>query len=185
MQLYQLMLVMGVLVVALAAVAFLLWRSLRSKGADPAEASAARRSRPSLPRVGLRDKAPEPMPDEPAPAIAAERRRKIVPASIAEAAEQAQSAKAPFSEEVFGKLEQAFEAYHRNSISLETYSALVLAEQQAVERRIHQLRAELAEGEPGDEQTADLADAESAREAVRWCIDWAYERARTEQGAPG
>lgn len=180
MQLYQLTLIMAALAAGLVAVLVLAWRSLRK----PSQPRAPReRPRLQVPSAKLSRREEPTEPAEPEPAY--ERRRKLHPVSLTEESSAAQANAILFSEDVFSKLEQAFEAYQRESISLETYSSLVMAEQQAVERRILELRADIAGNEPSEPQASDLADAETAREAVRWCIDWAYERARGQQAATG
>lgn len=181
MQLYQLALIMSVLAIALVAILVLILRSLRKPDRTAGRAERAR-ERLRLPRFKLPVRTPEPEPAE--PETPHERRRTLQSVSAAEERDM-QTNGSTFSEEVFSKLEEAFEAYQRENISLETYSALIASEQQAVERRTHELRVEIVGREPSPEQAADLADAESAREAVRWCIDWAYELARGQKAATG
>ncbi len=181
MQLYQLALVMGMLAVALVAVIVFALRSTGDQKAARRTAQVTQASPRTAPNATFAEAAVEDGER------LVERRRKLPMLSETEAAERtsADTNGVSFSEDIFSKLEQAFEAYQRQSVSLETYSSLVVAEQQAVERHIHGLRAQLGRQEPTEQEAADLADAESAREAVRWCIDWAYEQARDRRTANG
>ena len=181
MQLYQLALVMGVLAIALVVVVVF---ALRSTG-DRKVASRTAQVPHASPRTTTNATFAETAVEDGEPPV--ERRRKLPTLSETEAAERtsADTKGISFSEDIFSKLEQAFEAYQRQSVSLETYSSLVVAEQQAVERHIHELRAQFGAQEPTEQEATDLADAESAREAVRWCIDWACEQARDRRTAIG
>lgn len=163
MQLYQMALILLVLAGMLVAIVVLTLRSQRS-GAKRTAAPAPSESAAPMAEA------------DPAPAKT-ERRRKLRSVSEEEAAAAAEPAAAEetsFSAGILARLEQHFEPYHAGQISLARYGALVLAEQQAVERHMAELRTEAA----GDEA---MADAEAAREAVDWCLEWAYERAQAEK----
>jgi hypothetical protein len=80
---------------------------------------------------------------------------------------------ADFGPGVLARLEAAFERYQANEIALDDYTALVLAERGAVDRRIAALNPAGA--------SAELDEALKAQESVRWCLKWAEEQ-RTGEG---
>lgn len=183
MQLYQMVLIVTAIAAALVMVVVLAFRSLRQSRATPGRAAKAKET----PRSAT----------PPQTEAKTERRRKLVPASQmekdqveeqpspSEAELQAVDAPAPaddqepgasFATAVMAKLEEAFELYQAQDISLEAYGGLVAAEQASVERRISELRS------GGSSQDA-LDDAEAAREAVEWCLQWAEDIAKGQTPA--
>lgn len=73
-----------------------------------------------------------------------------------------------YDQAVLGRLEEAFEALQAGDITLDSYRKLILAEEDAVDRRVAMLEIE------GD--SAKLQAALVAQESVRWCLDWANDQ---------
>ncbi|MCW1429876.1 hypothetical protein [Novosphingobium sp. JCM 18896] len=90
------------------------------------------------------------------------------PAAEAEPAETEDDAPADYDQAVLGRLEEAFEALQAREITLDNYRKLILAEEDAVDRRVAMLEAE------GDSD--ELQAALVAQESVRWCLDWANDQ---------
>lgn len=78
-----------------------------------------------------------------------------------------------YAEAVLAQLEAAFERLEAQEITLDTYTAQLVAEQSAVDRRIADLRAHGT--------SEELEQALAAAESVRWCLDWAAEQPRPLQ----
>lgn len=180
MQLYQMVLILAAIAVALAVVIALAVRSLRQSQTRPGRIIAKTRETPVRAAI-------------PPAEVKTERRRKVIPASQMEEqpspvevetpaveaptpAEGEEPSSTSFATAVMAKLEEAFDLYQANEIPLEAYSALVVAEQTSIERRIAELRS------GGSAQDA-LDDAEAAREAVEWCLQWAEDIAKGQTPA--
>ena len=180
MQLYQMVLILAVIAIALVAVVVLAVRSLRQSRTAPRRAIAKARETPIS--------AAAPQAD-----VKTERRRKLIPASQTEEQPsppevEPAAVEAPTSTEgeepscisfataVMAKLEEAFDLYQADEITLEAYGALLVTEQASVERHIADLHSS------GSSQDA-LDDAEAAREAVEWCLRWTEDIARGHTAA--
>ena len=153
-------------------------RQLASFATSEREAAQAQADALSLPTAG-NDRADEdggaPMPQvEPQPEPELEPERVAETAIEADAPMLTASAPAAFEQAVLERLELAFEAFQSGEVSLDGYRARVLAEESGVERQIARHQAD------GDEY--ELEGAIAAREAVRWCLDWADEHGSTPQG---
>lgn len=172
------------LVIALIVVAVLILRQMRRRG-GPRAPKPAREARAPL----VRETPSEPEPVDHAPA-----RRRQLQAIVAQARSEAgpepqpepEIAPAPandteaedasypeiepddYAQAVLGRLELAFEALQTGEITLDTYRARVLAEENAVSRRVAELQ--------GEYESDELDAALAARESVRWCLDWADEQ---------
>lgn len=200
MQLYQFAMILAGIALLLGYVIVRVLRSVRTSGGG---SDTGERPRRDMMRKSF-GKARTPANTE-TTEEKTERRRKLVPASqlAAEAdtagkqeilerpvpagspsgstSEEDAAEQSGFSTEIVARLEDAFERYQAGAIPLESYRALVLAQQVIVDVRKDALRTAASEND-----SEAWADAEAAREAADWCLQWAddilLENARTGTG---
>lgn len=121
-------------------------------------------------------------------AASVERRRKIRPAGELAASEVLACADGlgGYYAALGQRLEQAFDLYTRERISIDTYASMIRGEMQAIDRyRIEQRGGDLhrfgADRFCADQMSAE--DAALAEDALVWCLAWAEQRGAEQRGA--
>lgn len=87
---------------------------------------------------------------------------------------------ASFYGEVESRLEQAFTQFQRSRISLESFEAIILVEQETAMRRVARIKAQRASGAVAEDAfESELNDAEDAASTASWCLNWVAEMKKT------